>query len=196
MERQPVTVWPVNEPLEDDSLVSAARDGDRAAFGHLYDRYARMVHGILLARVPPREVDDLVQEVFLLALRQLHTLRDLSRFGAWLGTITRNRANDYFRKAIPDEKVTEPVSENQAESRTTSNAAEQEAALILAVVRALPEPYREPLILRLVEGMTGPEIAARTGLTHGSVRVNLYRGMQMLREKLGEKAKGTGRGAR
>jgi RNA polymerase sigma-70 factor (ECF subfamily) len=41
------------------------------------------------------------------------------------------------------------------------------------------------LILRLVEGMTGPEIAARTGLTHGSVRVNLHRGMQQLRAKLG-----------
>jgi RNA polymerase sigma-70 factor (ECF subfamily) len=40
------------------------------------------------------------------------------------------------------------------------------------------------LILRLVEGMTGPEIAARTGLTPGSVRVNLHRGMHQLRAKL------------
>ena len=190
MERQAVIALPAAESREDHSLVSAARDGDRAAFGRLYDRYARMVHGILLARVPPREVDDLVQEVFLLALRQLHGLRDVSRFGAWLGTITRNRANDYFRKAIPDAKVTEPVDENPVESRTTNNAVDQEAAMILSVVRGLPEPYREPLILRLVEGMTGPEIAARTGLTHGSVRVNLHRGMQLLREKLAETARG------
>ena len=185
-----MTVWPVTESHEDDSLVSAARDGDRAAFGRLYARHARMVHGILLARVPPREVDDLVQEVFLSALRQLHGLRDISRFGAWLGTITRNRANDYFRKSIPEANCTEPVSENQAETRATNHATEQEAAVILGVVRALPEAYREPLILRLVEGMTGPEIAERTGLTHGSVRVNLYRGMQMLREKLAETARG------
>ncbi len=191
MERQAVTAWPATKPREEeDSLVSAARSGDRAAFGRLYDRYARMVHGILLARVPPREVDDLVQEVFLLALRQLHALRNTSRFGAWLSTITRNRANDYFRKSIPDDKVTEPASEGQAENRPGNDAAEREAAVILAVVRALPEPYREPLILRLVEGMTGPEIAARTGLTHGSVRVNLCRGMQLLREKLGEAVKG------
>jgi len=94
----------MTETREEDSLVSAARGGDRAAFGRLYDRYARMVHGILLARVPPREVDDLVQEVFLLALRQLHTLRDISRFGAWLGTITRNRSNDYFRKSFRTSK--------------------------------------------------------------------------------------------
>jgi len=191
MERQAVTDWPAAESREEDSLVSAARDGDRVAFGRLYDRYARMVHGILLARVPPREVDDLVQEVFLLALRRLHGLRDVSCFGAWLGTITRNRANDYFRKAIPNEKVTEPVDENHAESRAANSAAEQEAAMVLSVVRGLPDAYREPLILRLVEGMTGPEIAARTGLTHGSVRVNLYRGMQLLREELA----GTARGA-
>ena len=185
-----MTVPPVAKSSEDDSLVSAARDGDRAAFGRLYDRYARMVHGILLARVPPCEVNDLVQEVFLAALRQLHALRDVSRFGAWLGSITRNRANDYFRKSIPENNLTEPVDDEQPESRATNDAAEREAAAILAVIRSLPETYREPLILRLVEGMTGPEIAARTGLTHGSVRVNLYRGMQQLREKLGETAKG------
>ena len=59
--------------------------------------------------------------------------------------------------------------------------------MTLAVLRTLPETYREPLMLRLVEGMTGPEIALRMGLTHGSVRVNLHRGMQMLREKLAER---------
>ena len=49
---------------------------------------------------------------------------------------------------------------------------------------SLSETYRETLILRLVEGMTGPEIAARTGMTHGSVRVNLCRGMEQPRAKL------------
>lgn len=195
MECRAVTILPVASPSSDDSLVDAARRGDHAAFGRLYDRYARMVHGILLSRVPPREVDDLVQEVFLSALRQLHSLRDIARFGAWLAAITRNRANDYFRKMGPDAALTEPASEDQAATRVINDAAEQEAAMILAVVRGLPECYREPLLLRLVEGMTGPEIAARTGLTHGSVRVNLYRGMQLLREKLGETAKGASSGA-
>ena len=77
MERQAVTGQPITETCADDVLVSAARAGDRSAFGLLYDRYARMVHGILLCRVPPRDVDDLVQEVFLLVLRQLHSLRDI-----------------------------------------------------------------------------------------------------------------------
>jgi RNA polymerase sigma-70 factor (ECF subfamily) len=188
MERRAVIAQPTTDTSADDALVSAARGGDRSAFGLLYDRYARTVHGILLCRVPPREVDDLVQEVFLLALRKLDSLRDLSRFGAWLSTITRNRANDYYRNARRVEQPMEPAEEEQAQSRSNDHVAEQEAAMTLAVLRTLPETYREPLMLRLVEGMTGPEIAARLGLTHGSVRVNLHRGMQMLRERLAERA--------
>jgi RNA polymerase sigma-70 factor (ECF subfamily) len=60
-----------------------------------------------------------------------------------------------------------------------------DALEVLDLIRHLPEAYREPLVLRLVEGMTGPEIARRTGLTADSVRVNLCRGMKMLRELLG-----------
>ena len=60
-----------------------------------------------------------------------------------------------------------------------------EAYEVLEVIRGLPEAYSETLIMRLVEGMTGPEIAERTGLTPGSVRVNLHRGMKLLRQQLG-----------
>jgi RNA polymerase sigma-70 factor, ECF subfamily len=165
----------------DEALVRAAQDGDRLAFGTLYQRYARMVHGILLARVP-RAAEDLLQDVFLQALPRLRTLRDVSRFGGWLAVIARNRANDYHRQARP----TEALEESSGDSAGAGSAGAQVAdgIFLLEVLRSLPEAYREPLILRFVEGMTGPEIAARTGMKHGSVRVNLYRGMQMLREKL------------
>ncbi len=167
---------------EDDLvlLVAAAREGDRAAFGRLYERYARMVHGILLGRVPVGEVEDLVQDVFVAAMRQVHTLRDVKCFGGWLATVARNRANDYHRRSVELVEFAEEVPEKRR-----SSGAEDDGAAILEVIRGLPEAYRETLILRLVEGMTGPEIAERTGLTAGSVRVNLHRGMQMLREKLG-----------
>ena len=55
---------------------------------------------------------------------------------------------------------------------------------MLAVLRTLPETYRETLAMRLVEGLTGPQIAEATGLTHGSVRVNLSRGMKLLQDAL------------
>lgn len=174
-------------PAADESaLVLAACAGDRTAFGGLYSRYARMVHGILLAKVPPAEVDDLVQDVFLRALPRLSSLRDASRFGPWLSAIARNLANDYYRQTKPKALLTESLSEDEAKEPTAPAVPDAEAVMILECVRALPEAYRETLILRLVEGMTGPEIAARTGLTSGSVRVNLHRGMQQLREKLAE----------
>ena len=175
---------------EDAMLVSDARTGDRVAFGRLYDRYARMVHGVLLARVPVGEVDDLVQDVFLLALRRLSTLRETGSFGAWLAVIARNLANDYHRRSVPEDQLapqgqrTDDTNEREIEHGNISGDDQSPAVAILDAIRALPDAYRETLILRLVEGMTGPEIAARTGLTHGSVRVNLHRGMRQLRAKL------------
>src|SRR5438445_8108409 len=166
-------------------LVDAAREGDRAAFGRLYERYARVVHGVLLAKVPLGEVDDLVQDVFMMALRRLSTLRETGSFGAWLAAIARNRANDYHRRSLPEDQLADDTADKDIGSGNTSGDPEGQAATILDAVRSLPAAYRETLILRLVEGMTGPEIAARTGMTHVSVRVNLYRGMQQLRAKLG-----------
>ena len=169
-------------PSEEARLVSAARAGDRGAFGELYARHARMVHGILLARAPRRDVDDLVQDVFLLALRRLDGLRNPDAFGPWLAMIARNRAADHYRRG-PQEEGELP------EDLAGAPHPEGEAMAVLAAIRRLPAAYREPLILRLVEGMTGPEIAERTGLTAGSVRVNLHRGMEMLRERLGKEAR-------
>ena len=176
-----MTGIPVLNARDDSQLVEAARAGDCSAFGLLYDRYGRMVHGILLARVPLTEVDDLVHDVFLLALPRLHALRDASRFGPWLASIARNRANDYHRQKVDVVELTDDMVEAETSGMSPDLA---EAACILAAVRSLPDAYRETILLRLVEGMTGPEIAARTGLTPGSVRVNLHRGMQQLREKL------------
>jgi len=169
-----------SEPRREDSpLVAAARDGDRGAFGELYSRYARVVHGILLSRIPPADVEDLVQDVFLRAMRRLHTLRDAAAFAGWLAALARNCAADYHRGSRELVELQEDCAE--------APPPQAEALAILAVIQSLPEAYREPLVLRLVEGLTGPEIASRTGLTPGSVRVNLHRGMQQLREKLGAK---------
>ncbi len=160
------------------SLVVAARAGDAEAFGRLYDLYAPMVHGLLLARLPWSEVDDILQDVFVQAFKRLHTLRENNAFGGWLAMIARNRAMDFYRRA---RHTTELADDIPARTIHPENGALE----ALAAIRTLPSAYRETLVLRFVEGMTGTEIAARTGLTHASVRVNLSRGMKMLREKLG-----------
>lgn len=162
---------------DEATLVRASLAGDENAFGLLYLRYRRMVHAIALTRVSAGDADDVVQEVFMLAMRKLNLLRDAASFGAWLGTIARNRALAWRRSELPhDELVDQPVSSRQED--------DEDARRALAAIRALPEAYRETLMMRLVEGMTGPEIAERTGLTPDSVRVNLHRGMRLLRDAL------------
>jgi RNA polymerase sigma-70 factor (ECF subfamily) len=164
-------------PPVEVGLVKAALEGDGDGFGRLYDLYAPLVHGILLARVPRAEVDDLVQDIFLHAFKKLHTLRDSAAFGAWIAMIARNRAVDFHRRTRATVEITDEL--------RGSDKQQSKAAEILELIRSLPDAYRETLVLRLVEGMTGPEIADRTGLTAASVRVNLHRGMKLLREKLG-----------
>lgn len=179
----PMTRQRENEPTppagasREALLVEAVLAGDREQYARLYDRYARMVHGILLARVPREEVDDLVQDIFLHALKKLHTLRNGAAFGSWIGMIARNRAMDFHRRTT----ATEQLDENAPGADTGGPLAGQ----VLDMIRSLPDAYRETLVLRLVEGMTGPEIALRTGMTAASVRVNLHRGMKLLRAKLG-----------
>jgi RNA polymerase sigma-70 factor, ECF subfamily len=160
-------------------LVVRAQTRDRAAYDALVARHARMVRAIVLSRVPYGEVEDIVQDVFLAGWQKLDTLANEESFGPWIGTIARNRAKDWHRGRHEHDELQDigaappPIAE---------------ALEVLRAVRTLPEAYQETLLMRLVEGMTGPEIAEKTGLTPDSVRVNLHRGMAQLRAKLGVEA--------
>lgn len=158
-------------------LIERLLAGEREAFDELYRMYAPTVHGIVLLRVPYSEVQDIVQEVFLLAFENLPKLRERAAFAGWLARIARNRAAEFHRTKRPTDELPEEV--------TGPRNATPEALEILQTIRSLPPAYRETLVLRLIEGMTGTEIAERTGMTHESVRVNLHRGMEQLRQKLG-----------
>ncbi len=160
----------------DAALVRAAQRGDDVAFGRLFERYAPLVHGVLLASLPKADADDLTQEVFLTAHARLGGLKEPGAFGAWLCSVARNRARDFLRRRRQHFELSQDI--------PSADPRRAEAEQVLVVIRELPEAYREPLVLRLVEGMTGPEIAERTGLSPGSVRVNLHRGMRLLRERL------------
>jgi RNA polymerase sigma-70 factor (ECF subfamily) len=168
---------PAETLTAEEILVEKICAGDNEAFNEFYKRFSPMVHGIVLARVPFDEAADIVQEVFISAYKNLHTLRERKAVGAWLAMIARNRANEHYRREKPAEELTENIFQKKNP--------QAEANEILDAIRALPETYSETLVLRLVEGMTGAEIAEKTSLTPDSVRVNLHRGMKLLRQKLG-----------
>jgi len=157
-------------------LVVAARDGNRAAFAALYERFHRVVHAVVLARVAACDAGDVVQDAFTDAWLKLVRLREPAAFPGWLVAIARNRATDAARRR----RSFEPAADLAIDPPPRL-----EAAAALRAIRELPDTYRETLIMRLVEGLTGPEIAAHTGMTPDSVRVHLHRGMKLLRERLG-----------
>ncbi len=168
-------------------LVIAARRGDRAAFSRLHARLLGAVHGILLARLGPSDADDALQEVFLAAWTRLDTLRDPAKFAPWLCEIARNHAVTTLRRRKPTAPLdTDPPAPTVA----APDEDHDEALRILHAIRALPQPYHEPLVLRLVERMSGPQIAAALDMTHGSVRVNLTRGFALLTQYLARSAPG------
>lgn len=162
-------------------LVDAACAGNAAAFREIYRRFARVVHGIALARVGPAQADDLTQDVFMIVHRRLPRLRDAAALPGWIARVARNHATDFLRKEQRNPKL-EPLEDRHCAPQRHDGSELRER--VLALIRGMPDAYSETLVLRLVEGLTGPEIAERTGMTPGSVRVNLCRGMAMLRSLL------------
>ena len=156
--------------------VLAAQSGSSQAFQNLHRRFVALVHGVLLSRFRPTIAEELTQECFLQAFRKLHQLREPEKFGPWIVAIARRMHFVDDHRSVDDEL-------ERADTGSTPDTI-VDAAKVLSAIRALPETYRETLTLRLVEGMSGPEIAAATGLTPDSVRVNLHRGMQQLRHAL------------
>lgn len=181
-ERPSVDTSPVPPDLA--PLISAARAGGRDAFGEIHRRFAAVVHGIALAHVAPSDAEDVTQETFVKVHRTLATLRDPEAFPAWICRIARNVALDHARRA----RRRPPQSPLPFDREAPASAAGDEdlRRQALRALARLPEAYRETLFLRLAEGLSGPEIAARTGLTPESVRVNLCRGLSMLRPLLRE----------
>ena len=126
-----------------------------------------------------------MQDVFVKAIEQVERLREPGAFGGWLASIARRATFDHRKRVRLLDGFSDSIGPEAIAGGTRPDG---EAFEVLGMIRELPESYRETLVLRLVEGMTGPEIAVRTGLTEASVRVNLCRGMKMLRERMERKA--------
>lgn len=159
--------------------VQEARRGSQSAFHWLHHTFAPLVHSIHLGMTSRAQAEELTQETFVIAFGKLEQLRQPTHFGPWIAMIARrNRPSESLETS--DLSASGDVAWPGSGPDTRFNARQA-----LHAIQQLPESYREPLILRLVEGLSGPEIAAMTGLTPQSVRVNLHRGMAKLRLALG-----------
>ncbi len=178
------------------ALVRKARDGDRPAFEELVRRTSRLVFARLYLETGDRQrSEDLLQETLLVAFRRLRALEDAKNFRSWLLTIAQNLAVDAMRHDLRKKRappgraggVNAPVLANlPSKSPGPEQHVEQEEtrAQVLAVLRSLPEEYRLPLTLRYIGGADYESICLQLGLTNGSLRGLLHRGMKLLRTEL------------
>lgn len=178
------------DPCDLVHCLRAARGGAQPAFERLYRRFAPMVHGILLGRFRPALADELTQECFTTAFARLDQLREDHKFGGWIAAMARRMQTS---EGVQAEAIELPIDLASSATTPDDNA---EATRMLRTIAALPEAYRETLMMRLVEGLSGAEIATLSGLTPESVRVNLHRGMEKLRAALDLQSPQPGNGAR
>jgi RNA polymerase sigma-70 factor (ECF subfamily) len=177
----------------DEALVRGAQAGDRGAFEEMVRRTSRLVFARLyLETGDSHRAEDLLQETLLNAYRSLRNLADPKGFRPWLLKIAQNVALDAARhdlrrkRAVPGRgnaaalamlSTKEPSPEEQVER-------EELRGQILAILRSLPEEYRLPLTLRYIGGADYETIQTQLGLSNGSLRGLLHRGLKMLRARL------------
>ncbi len=177
----------------EEVLVRNARAGDRAAFEELVRRTSRLVFARLyLETGDVHRAEDLLQETLLVAFRSMRDLSDIRRFRPWLLRIATNLAIDAARRdlrkkrAAPLEIPAIPLEalRDKAGPPGDQLAQHELRAQVLAALRSLPEEYQLPLTLRYLAGADYETICVQLGLTNGSLRGLLHRGLKMLRTKL------------
>lgn len=176
--------------LSDEALVAQIARGDEAALGAFYDRFGRVVYGLVLRVVRNAEVaEEATQEAFLAVWRTADEYRaSRGSARAWLLTIAHRRAVDRVRYEQRRVAGNEPLDEaTQAQIREIIPSAEDEAWVVFErerLVRALaqiPDAERELIELAYFDGYTQSELAERLGLPLGTVKRRTFTGLRRLR---------------
>jgi RNA polymerase sigma-70 factor, ECF subfamily len=175
----------------EEGLVRSAQRGDRAAFEELVRRTSRLVFARLyLETGDPHRAEDLLQETLLTAFRSLDQLAEPAKFRAWLLRIAQNAAIDAGRRLGRKKRSpgTEPLQlHDVVDTRPRPEESLVQAELrqqVLGILRSLPDEYRLPLTLRYLAGADYDTIQMQMGLSNGSLRGLLHRGMRLLRAEI------------
>ncbi len=161
-------------------LVRAARAADQEAFRALMQRHQAGVLRLVGRFVASREdAEDVVQETFIAAYRQMRRFRGDASFGTWIGRIAIYKALKVARGQRPLERY-----EDNPEAHSVEEADGAQALAVREAVARLPEKLRLPVVLRFWEGLSGKEIAGVLGWKQSTVWTRLYRGLERLRKDL------------
>lgn len=189
MEAVDITQIPMRESDDDLALVERHRRGDPAAFDEIFARYERMVFNLALRMSGDREeASDLSQDVFLRVYRHVGRFKGRSSLKTWVYRVALNCCRSQAARRRP---VTQPLPEapeqvleglqDETSSPERHALARDAGRQLVRALRQLPNPYREAVVLRDIQGLSYREIASVLRVRIGTVRSRIARGRDRLR---------------
>jgi RNA polymerase sigma-70 factor, ECF subfamily len=174
-------------------VVEAIIQRDRFAFEDLSRRHTTWVRAVAMGVVGDESrVDDVVQHVWIRFWDRIGKLRDVPRWRQWLYRLTRNAAVDAGRDKTRRRRIVAELKTSAVESDSSDAPADalikaERHAIVLDAIRSLPALYREPFVLRHVQGWSYREISDVMGVRVDTVETRLIRARRLLREMLADK---------
>ncbi|MCH8147434.1 MAG: RNA polymerase sigma factor [Planctomycetes bacterium] len=177
----------------EEPVVEAVREGDRFAFAELVRRHQKWVRGVIFGVLgDPDRTDDVSQQTWLVFWQRIGELRDVKRWRPWLYRLARNAALDAGRQVSRQRRNSQQWKQETTlvpgpESADVSLGRNERHAEVLNAIRSLPALYREPFVLKHVDGWSYRQIAEVMDMPIDSVETRLVRARRLLRECLKEK---------
>lgn len=180
----------LNREEQDQRVLDRCLEGEAEAFSEIIEAYKNSLYPMIYRWVGGKETaEEILQDVFLKAFRQLKKFRRESKFSTWLFQIALNRCRDFYRsqRVRKEEPLNPEMPILDTKPREDENVSAQEEILRLRqALKSLPPIYREALSLRYLNEMTHEEIAQALGEKLSNVKMRVTRGLIRLRKKLQE----------
>lgn len=177
---------------DEDELLRRAKAGDRAALEELLTRHEKQVYRFGLRMCGSEEdAKEVLQETLLAAFKGIHTFRGDAELSTWLYQVARTHCLRSRRRRAGEPETHEPLDAPGALGARSETGGPDEASharqlgeVLQAAIVALPDTYRETLILRDVEGLSAEEAAKVVGIEVRALKSRLHRARMQLREHL------------
>ena len=173
-----------------DELVDRCKTGDTPAYKELYDRYSKAMFNTCLRLLNNVvEAEDILQDSFIEAFRNIHSFEYRTSFGGWLKQICVNRSINQLKKRKINWVDIEKIAgyDSMEEAGVDENEIRLKVELVKKAIMALPDGYRTVLTLYLLEGYDHEEIAGILNLAESTTRSQYIRGKQKLLQLLKER---------
>lgn len=168
----------------EDELIRASQNGDRQAFGELYDVYAQKLYTFIYYKTSQKETaEDLTSIVFMKALRNLnkYSQTEQGSFAGWLYAIARNTVIDHYRSVRPNDTIDDAF-DLPSHAHIMEDAEHQlQLQKIQAYLASLPSIKRDIILMRVWQDLPYKTIAAAVGKTEDNCKMIYSRSIKELR---------------